>query len=234
MEHIPDSAPARRVEPRAVMFDFDGTLFDASEAIIYSFNEALRMSGAAPWPRARILELIGRPLVEMFPLAVPDAGPDDVERLIADYRAVFHPVCVELTRELPGLRPCLAELARMEFVCAIVTNRARAGACRILEGFGLQDAFPVIIGIDDVTRTKPHPEPVHRALADLDIRAERSVLVGDTREDMRAADNASVRGIGVLTGAADAEALFHAGAAAIIPSLAELPGLLRRLFAPSG
>ncbi|MDZ4199095.1 MAG: HAD family hydrolase [Kiritimatiellia bacterium] len=224
------SPNAKRPRERAVLFDFDGTLFDASEAIIRSFNAALARAGRPEWPPERIRPLIGRPLLDMFPLAAPDATPAQIEELIAAYRTAFHPICVPLTRPLPGLYPCIETLRADGLRLAIVTNRAGHGARLILQGFGLMEAFPVVIGLDRVTRGKPHPESVLLALKELDVMAESAVLVGDTREDMRSASAAGVRAIGVLTGSETAEPLLHSGAAAIVPDLSHLAPLLAKML----
>ncbi len=214
----------------AVLFDFDGTLFDASEAIVHAFNAALRSRGIEAWPRERVLPLIGRPLVEMFPRAAPSASSGEIKDMVRVYREVFLPVCVSLTRPLPGLVPCLRALAAEGFRLAIVTNRKEDGARRILEGFDLCDAFDTVIGIDDVARTKPDPEPVRLALARLGVAARDAVLVGDTPQDMQAAAAAGVRAIGVLTGPFPAEPLRAAGAAAVLPDLTGLPEQVRRVL----
>ena len=59
--------------PQAVLFDFDGTLFDATDAIAYAFNCALERFGLPAWPRSRVESHIGMPLVDMFPIAAPGA-----------------------------------------------------------------------------------------------------------------------------------------------------------------
>lgn len=212
----------------AVLFDFDGTLFDASAAIHRSFNTALGEAGQAPWPIERLLPLIGHPLFEMFRIAVPDSTPEQRDEWIRIYRATFLPISVALTRPLPGLRSCVSALRKSGFRLGIVTNRSGSGARHILEGFGLADAFETIVGLDDVSRCKPDPEPVRIALARLDAAAGSAVLVGDTPVDMTAARAADARAIGVLTGSADRETLLAAGAWFVLPDLTGLPDRLRQ------
>ena len=71
---------------------------------------------------------------------------------------------------------------------AVVTQKARslevdgvaAGASVELEELGLGPRFPVVIGLDDVTKTKPHPEGLLKALHRLGVPPERALMVGDT------------------------------------------------------
>jgi phosphoglycolate phosphatase-like HAD superfamily hydrolase len=91
-----------------LVFDFDGTLVDASEPICRAFNSALQGFGAATMEPAAIRALIGRPLKEMFPRALPGLSEAEIEQLITDYRAAFTPIATELSQPIPGLQAMLA------------------------------------------------------------------------------------------------------------------------------
>ncbi len=210
---------------RGVVFDFDGTLFDATDAICHSFNAALETLGRPPLPRAGICRMIGRPLVDMYAETVPGASRETLDRLVEAYRRVFHPVCLSMCRALPGLHACLDALAD-RCRLGIATNRGRRGAFQILDGFGVRDRFAAVVGLEDVERTKPHPEAVETAMARMGTCPEETAMVGDTPEDMAAGRAAGALAVGVTTGHHDARALRDAGADAVLPGLAGLPELL--------
>ena len=65
---------------------------------------------------------------------------------------------------------------------------------------GLNGYFQAIVGSDSTQRIKPHPEPVLRALALLNVAADQAVMVGDTTVDIAAAHAAGVLAIAVLCG----------------------------------
>lgn len=211
---------------RAAIFDFDGTLFDATGAIVHAFNAALRAHGCPELPAERILPLIGRPLFEMFPALEPASQGDRVKAFIAAYREAFGPVCVEMTRPLPGLTAALDALAGAGLRLAIATNRSEGGARAILRGFGMEHRFEVMVALEHVDRVKPHPEPVHKACAALGIPAEAAAMIGDTPDDMRAGRAAGAWTVGVETGVHPAAALDAAGAHIVIPTLESLPAAL--------
>lgn len=210
---------------RAVVFDFDGTLFDATEAICHSLNAALVAHGRAPLPRAEILPRIGRPLYEIFQALEPAASPTRVQSHVDAYRAAFWPVCLAQTRELPGLRPCLDQL-RGRVKLGIATNRSEHGARYILDGFGFGADFATIIALEHVQQVKPHPEAVLTACAQLGVLPAQTLMVGDTPDDMRAGHDAGANAVGVTTGAYDRTALLAAGAHEVLSTLADLPGLM--------
>lgn len=210
---------------RAVIFDFDGTLFDATDAIYHSLNAALVAHGRAPLTRAEILPRIGRPLYEIFQALEPAAARDRVQSHVDAYRAAFWPVCLTHTREMPGLRACLDGL-RGRVRLGIATNRSANGARYILDGFGFSTDFTSIVALEHVKQVKPHPEAVLTACAQLGVTPAQALMVGDTPDDMAAGRAAGAGAIGVTTGAYDRAALLAAGAHAVIISLAELPGLV--------
>jgi HAD superfamily hydrolase (TIGR01549 family) len=72
----------------------------------------------------------------------------------------------------------------------------------------------------DVEATKPHPDLIHAALDR--IRADRALMIGDSTWDCRAARNAGVETLAVLTGGFSAQELYDAGALSVFDSLAEL------------
>jgi pyrophosphatase PpaX len=61
----------------------------------------------------------------------------------------------------------------------------------------------VIVGADDVTHPKPHPEPVRTALERLGARAADAVFIGDSRHDIECGRAAGVRTAAALWGPFD-------------------------------
>ncbi|MGH7606686.1 MAG: HAD-IA family hydrolase, partial [Gemmatimonadales bacterium] len=85
----------------------------------------------------------------------------------------------------------------------LVTSKMRDGAQRGLRVAGLDHAFDIIVGCDDVTNFKPHPEPVLRAIDELGVPAAETVFIGDSRHDMACGRAAGVKIAAVLWGPFD-------------------------------
>jgi HAD superfamily hydrolase (TIGR01509 family) len=71
----------------------------------------------------------------------------------------------------------------------------------------------------DVEETKPAPDLVHTALDKVGGEAQDAVMVGDTPWDIKAAQEAGVPTIAVLTGGFSEAELRDAGAAAVFESI---------------
>jgi pyrophosphatase PpaX len=209
----------------ALVFDFDGTLIDASVPVCRSFNAALQQFGVAPLVEEDVRRLIGTPLRGMFANVLPGATEQELDELIAAYRVFFLPLGRSDSRPMPGLHPMLAHF-HPRLKLGIATSRAADGARLILEHMGLLDRFAAVVGIYEVTHAKPHPEPVLQALAQLNVSPPHAVMVGDVPYDMEAARRAGVHAVGLVSELYPPAALRAAGADAIIQSLDELIGMV--------
>jgi phosphoglycolate phosphatase-like HAD superfamily hydrolase len=112
------------------------------------------------------------------------------------------------------------------FKLAVVTSRSSRGAWDILEYFSLDALFETVVGVDEVTKPKPDPEPVISALSQIGVDHENAFLVGDTVQDMEAAVAAGVAAVGVATGSHPAEDLLTAGAVTVLEEFSQLAGLM--------
>jgi HAD superfamily hydrolase (TIGR01509 family) len=178
----------------AVLFDFDGTLIDASEAILASFSTAFRRQGLPEPRRLDVLRLIGYPLGKAFAALAPEP---EVSALVEVYRRNFWDRSRNGTRLLPGAAPLLRHLARHVPV-GIVSSRSRRGISDLLDHFDLADCV-VVVAVDDVERSKPHPKTVLAALSTLKLGVAGVAMVGDTPVGIAAAKAAGVLAVGVAT-----------------------------------
>ena len=100
-----------------------------------------------------------------------------------------------------------------------------AGASQDLRELGVAELFDAVVGYEDTTNHKPHPEPVHLALANLSLAPEDSVFVGDTPADIEAG-----RAAGCRTCLATWGATRHTPGKIDADLIAETPGRLLTLL----
>jgi pyrophosphatase PpaX len=215
----------------AILFDLDGTLIDSIELILSSARHTFEgWAGGTPtdeeWVRG-----IGTPLVQQ--LRSYAASDDEVAFLLDRYRRYQAEHHDRLTRCYDDVPEVLGALAAQGHKLAIVTSKASAIAHQSLRFVGIDDYFPVVVGYDETTRHKPDPEPVRVALSRLGVSAEQSVFVGDSPHDVHAGKAAGVVTIAALWGPFDRETLAEARPNHFIGCMAELPGVLDRVFGPA-
>ena len=210
----------------AIVFDWDGTLID-SLAGIFDANLQVLTEYGVPFDAERYRAAYTPDWRVMYQrLGLPD---DALEAAGMRWLELYRET--DAADLLPGAAESLRRLADAGFVLGLVT----AGDQDVVEGqlqrFGISGLLPIrVFGTDDVA-AKPHPEPLLRALGQLD-RAERAHLaryVGDVPDDMRMARAVGALGIGIESAIGSRDVLLEAGASAVYPSVAtfvdELLGL---------
>ncbi len=147
------------------------------------------------------MEGLGTPLWVQFRHFTED--PAEIEAMVATYRAYNLAHHDELVRPYDGVVEAVRALRARKKTLGLVTSKMRSGALRGLRVAGLEDAFQVIVGADEVTHPKPHPEPVLMALERLRAPAAGAVFVGDSRHDLECGRAAGVKTAAVLWGPFD-------------------------------
>ena len=74
-----------------------------------------------------------------------------------------------------------------------------------MDRYGLKDTLEFVIGSYDVTRHKPHPEGIFKALDRMGVSKEEFLYCGDTVLDAEAAQRAGVDFAAVLNGTTPGE-----------------------------
>ncbi|MEF8881832.1 MAG: HAD family hydrolase [Halapricum sp.] len=161
----------------AVVYDLDGTLVELD----VDWGTVRRRVAAVL--EARNVGTEGATLWEMFDLAREAECFPTVEDRVAE----FEREGARSSRRLP----LAEELPRSESVGVVSLNAE--SACQIaLEVHGLDSAIDTLVGRDTVEESKPHPQPLHRALSDLGVTPERALFVGDSESDAETARRAGV------------------------------------------
>ncbi|HEX2953689.1 MAG TPA: HAD-IA family hydrolase [Bacillota bacterium] len=219
---------------QAVLFDFDYTLADSSQAIIDCTNKALQSVGAFAVSDGWACQAIGLSLGETYRFLAEEAYQE--EKVDAFIRAFVHradQIMLEQTRifdEVPGV---LRELRENGFKTGIVSTKFRFRIEGILRRNAMESLFDLIIGGEDVSRHKPDPEGVLQALSQLSLHPSDCLYIGDSLVDAETAQRARTSFLPVLTGVTQAKAFTVYRPRRCLKSLAELPEILRDWAEPS-
>ncbi|MFX0003412.1 MAG: HAD family hydrolase [Candidatus Hodarchaeota archaeon] len=90
---------------------------------------------------------------------------------------------------------------------AIFTFNTKKNAEISLKTVNLLHYFDVILGRDNVTNLKPHPDHLIQICNQLNIDSNEIIVIGDNVRDIEAAINVGAYSIGVLTNLANIESL---------------------------
>ena len=235
-------------EPELIIFDKDGTLIDYRtmwfrwmEDLAQNLENALGIDIAA-----HLFELLGydpeqRQLVPGGPMATQiamadiqiacvqalvQAGVADKPAHVAVEQVWNLPDPVTLARPLADLNALFRALRSRGIRLAVATGDDRIPTEATLAALGVAELLDGLICADDPVLAKPAPDMIIALCSSLDVRLERTLVVGDTLADMHMAKSANVGWtVGVLSGVAAAEVLAPY-ADALIPNVAALMQLV--------
>ncbi|MFF4901129.1 HAD family hydrolase [Streptomyces sp. NPDC001068] len=115
---------------------------------------------------------------------------------------------------------------------AVTTNNSPAATRKYLGLRGLETCFGIHVHgrTSDLSRLKPHPDCLERALAGLDADPSEALMIGDAPSDLEAASSSGVRFVGYVRNPRKREALLTAGAdpECLVSSMAEVLTVLGR------
>jgi pyrophosphatase PpaX len=188
-----------------LLFDLDGTLIDSIDLILRSYRHTMRIHrreepGDDVW-----MEGLGTPLWVQFRRWTTDEA--EIHAMVETYRAYNLAHHDELVHPYDGVVEQVLRLDAGGKTLGLVTSKMRGGALKGLRLAGLEAAFDVVVGADEVTNPKPHPEPVLLALERLGRRPADAVFIGDSRHDIECGRAAGVKTAAVLWGPFDRDHL---------------------------
>jgi len=211
--------------PRAIVFDFNGTLSHDERILCEIFIELFAEHGKplSAQEYFDVLAGLSDPEIVRTWLGRDHPGVDEViEERIRRYRAAV----ADGSSVPPELREAV-RFAAERVPLAIVSGAARPEIEPVVEAAGLTGCFEAIVPAEDVERGKPHPDGYLRALELLDdgLTAGDVLVFEDTEAGVASAKAAGMRCFGVL-GTLSPERLSQADE--IVERIG--PPLMERLF----
>lgn len=186
---------------KTVLFDLDGTLTDSAEGITKSVQHALIQLGHEAPELEELNCFVGPPLKEMF-MEYAGLSEEDGERAVAFYRERYVPTGMFENHLYPRIVRMLDLFEKEGITMAVASSKPETFVKQILEHFGIDDYFKVIVGSELGGARVHKKDVVEEALKRLKMEHHRDqvVLVGDTRYDIEGAREAGIECIAVTYG----------------------------------
>lgn len=177
-----------------IIFDLDGTLIDSIPDLAIAVNQALAHHHALQADIQQIKSWVGNGSYLLMSRAckwagISDERIDDVHDAFLD---AYAKCCSNLTLPYAGVNDGLMRLKQAGYLLAIATNKPSAFLPDIITSVGWQERFSIIIGGDDTPAKKPDPMPLLHICQKLGVDAQQAIMVGDSKNDILAGQNAGM------------------------------------------
>ncbi|MCP4701331.1 MAG: phosphoglycolate phosphatase [Gammaproteobacteria bacterium] len=215
------------INPELVLIDVDGTLVDSVPDVAFCADTMLARLGQPARGEKNIRQWMGNGVERLVKRAL--LGQMDGEPEESLFRQAF-PIYLDLYAEhtsrhsvlYPGVREGLDLLKARGCRLGCVTNKLARFTEPLLRDLGIYADFDIIVSGDTLGVKKPDPLPLVHAAKALDAALSRTLMLGDSVNDIKAARAAGLQVICVSYGYNHGEDIRNAGPDAVIDSFPEL------------
>jgi len=231
MQNLTQQTKNKNTMIKAIFFDLDGTLINSISDLTTSFNKILQHYNLYPISIEQVSNIIGKGYpTSVRKILAMHFLPDEVEQMVDESVAIGIDAYLNIKNSkneiYPNIKETLQSLMELNIKLAIVTNKDTKPAYEDLKKLDLEKYFDTIICGDTTDKYKPHPEPLLKAMHDLNVKVEESLMVGDSENDYLVAKNAGVKVIMVEHGYANIHDLNVFKDAVVIDDFTKLLNLV--------
>jgi phosphoglycolate phosphatase len=215
---------------KAVLFDMDGTLLDTLTDIANATNRVLSERGFPTHDEATYRYFVGEGAPNLIEKCLPEKARDTstisecLDRFLEKYNSSYN----ENTRLYEGIGSMLNSLTEMGIKLTILSNKPNHLTQLCADQYLSRWTFEKVYGVREGVPRKPDPAGAWDIAKEIRLPAGEFLYLGDTSTDMKTANQAGMRAIGVSWGFHPVEELLKSGAKAIIYHPRELIELLDR------
>ena len=184
---------------KGVLFDFDGTLADSSAGIFHTALYSIRQLGITKeYGEEQLRRFVGPPLRDCFRVTF-DLDPSLIDDAVRIYREEYLRTGYRMMSLYPGMKELLIRLRSLSIMTGVATFKGEELVKSCLDNLGVLSLFDSVHGSDErESRTKG--DIIRLVLSDMAIDRSEALMVGDTVNDRRGAEDAGVPFLAVTYG----------------------------------
>lgn len=229
-------------KPDAAIIDLDGTMVDTLGDFVAALNLMIadlpaQVQPASPLTVAIVERMVGKGsehlvksalgYLDHFQTQVDPAQPifhfqSGYDLAFASYQRHYDRINGQYSAVYPGVVEGLRGLQQAGIALACLTNKPVGFARQLLALKGLDGFFGTVFGGDSFARKKPDPLPLLKTCEALGVAPARTLMVGDSSNDARAARGAGCPVVLVTYGYNHGEPIRSVDADGFVDSLVQL------------
>jgi HAD superfamily hydrolase (TIGR01509 family) len=178
---------------RAYLFDCDGTIVDSMPLHYRAWSRAFSEWGCT-FDEDLFYAWGGKPAAQIVADLNQMQGLNMPVEQVAEYKEEMYFELLPSMEVIPEtLEHIEAQYGKIPF--AVVSGGRRKSVINALTAVGLIDKFPVIVGAEDYTRSKPAPDPFLVGAARLGVAPEHCLVFEDTLLGIEGAEAAGMKSV---------------------------------------
>ena len=196
------------MDKQLLIFDFDGTLIDSVPDLADATNAMLTTLGKETYSIDSIRNWVGngskmlveRALVGKIEVLEGELTVEEADHAEQVFFDAYKNISGSKTVAYPDVDSGLKKLKTAGYTLALVTNKPIRFVPKILQSFGWQGLFSEVLGGDSLPVKKPDPAPLLHVCEALGISTDKTIMIGDSRNDILAGQNANMDTLGLSYG----------------------------------
>ncbi|NUF50299.1 phosphoglycolate phosphatase [Gilliamella sp. ESL0250] len=180
---------------QAIAFDLDGTLVDSVPGLALATQNMLAELNLPTISNEQVKNFVGNGIDIMLERVFQAIQVDPSTELLAKAKNLFNQhydkVIDAETKLFPNVKETLKVLHDNHYPLALVTNKPAQFLPALLTSLGIKEYFSLVLGGGDVIKLKPHPAPLYQVMATFGLFSDQLLFVGDSKNDITAAQNAN-------------------------------------------
>lgn len=192
---------------KAIFFDLDGTLVDSIPDLAFAVDQSLQALGYPVAGEQRVRLWVGQGAKKLVQQALgfalgkaPERVTEDESRTAHQLFLRFYGQAAHQSRLYPHVLTTLQVLKQQGLRLALITNKPQQFLPDLLNHLQLNGMFELILGGDSLSQCKPHPAPLLFAMEKMQVTTEQCLMVGDSANDVFAAQAAGIKAVCVTYG----------------------------------
>jgi len=174
-----------------IVFDFDGTLFDSSKDLAKAMNFALGKVRLPPVSKEKVWSFTGDGTPLLIKRILSKENEDLYDRVFAYFMNYYSLHYADYTSPLDGVEHLLKKFKGKKM--AILTNKYKKFAVKILDKFGMRKYFLTVYGKESFHKSKPDPYPLVYIMNELQATRDKTIFVGDSLNDILISKSTNVK-----------------------------------------
>ncbi len=190
-----------------ILFDLDGTLIDSVPDLASAVNHMLEALQRERFSEETIRYWVGNGAQMLVKRALSGQTEIDenldtalFEKALEIFLTFYGQNLSHNTVAYPNVSTTLHGLKEKGYRLVIVTNKPFDFVGPIMKGLKLDGLFEFWIGGDSLEKKKPDPLPLLHVCEHMNVSVEQCVMVGDSKNDLLAANTCGMQSVGVTYG----------------------------------